>query len=93
MSFKLHEELAEALEIQSYRKLPVLSASRSRSRGSGEICPWLDGDVDVRVMDPNGAQDGKGVTNWDENESNVLLREGGLVSSNSCSHVVLEASL
>ncbi|CAJ1379488.1 unnamed protein product [Effrenium voratum] len=56
VSFKLHEELAEALEIQSYRKLPVLSASRSRSRGSGEICPWLDGDVDVRVMDPNGAQ-------------------------------------
>eukprot|EP00439_Symbiodinium_sp_Y106_P074572 s292_g14.t1 len=58
VSFKLHEELAETLGIESYRKLPVLSAAPGpRSDRASDMCPWLDGEVaDVRVMDPNGAQ-------------------------------------
>ena len=58
MSFQLHEELAEKLQIESYRKLPVLSVSPGkRSSRVPELCEWLDGDIeDIRMMDPNGAQ-------------------------------------
>lgn len=58
MSFKLHEELAEKLGIESYRKLPVLSVSPGkRSPSTSDMCEWLDGDIEnIRMMDPNGAQ-------------------------------------
>lgn len=60
VSFKLHEELAEKLGIESYRKLPVLSVSPGkRSSSTADMCEWLDGDFeDIRMMDPNGAQAG-----------------------------------
>lgn len=58
VSFQLHEELAEKLKIESYRKLPVLSVSPGkRSSRVPDLCEWLDGDIeDIRMMDPNGAQ-------------------------------------
>ena len=58
MSFQLHEELAEKLKIESYRKLPVLSVSPGkRSSRVPDLCEWLDGEIeDIRLMDPNGAQ-------------------------------------
>jgi len=58
VSFKLHEELAEKLGIESYRKLPVLSVSPGkRSPSTSDMCEWLDGDIEnIRMMDPNGAQ-------------------------------------
>ncbi|OLP89047.1 putative oxidoreductase C1F5.03c [Symbiodinium microadriaticum] len=67
VSFKLHEELAETLGIESYRKLPVLSAAPGpRSDRTSDMCPWLDGEVaDARVMDPNGAQ-ASGIGEFDE---------------------------
>jgi len=56
VSFKLHEELATTLGIESYRKLPVLSVvPGERSSRTRTICPWLDGEfADSQVMDSNG---------------------------------------
>eukprot|EP00930_Biecheleria_cincta_P050495 TRINITY_DN35667_c0_g1_i1.p1 TRINITY_DN35667_c0_g1~~TRINITY_DN35667_c0_g1_i1.p1 ORF type:complete len:446 (-),score=69.56 TRINITY_DN35667_c0_g1_i1:226-1563(-) len=56
VSFKLHEELAETLGIESYRRIPVLSvAPGKRSSRTRDICPWLDGDIaDSQVMDADG---------------------------------------
>ncbi|CAE8591933.1 unnamed protein product, partial [Polarella glacialis] len=56
VSFKLHEELAETLGIQSYRRLPVLSVSPGqRSSRTRDICPWLDGEIsDTQIMDSDG---------------------------------------
>ena len=46
VSFALHEELARDLNIESYRKIPVLSVSPGkRSKRTTDICPWLDGDI------------------------------------------------
>jgi len=57
VSFALHAELAEALNIESYRRLPVLSVTPGvRSKRTKDVCPWLDGDgIDTtRIMDPDG---------------------------------------
>lgn len=56
VSFALHEELAKTLNIESYRRIPVLSVTPgSRSQQTNDICPWLDGDIaDSRLMDADG---------------------------------------
>ena len=56
VSFQLHEELAKDLDIQSYRKIPVLSVTPGKRSGrTNDICPWLDGEIaDSRWMDKNG---------------------------------------
>jgi len=56
VSFKLHEELAETLDLESYRKLPVLSvAPGKRTSRTKDMCPWLDGDyADISLMDADG---------------------------------------
>lgn len=56
VSFGLHAELASALKISSYRKIPVLSvAPGKRSGRTSQICPWLDGEyADSSYMDKDG---------------------------------------
>lgn len=56
VSFRMHEELAETLGIESYRRIPVLSvAPGQRSARTRDICPWLDGEIaDSQVMDTDG---------------------------------------
>ena len=56
VSFALHEELANELDIKSYRKIPVLSVSPgTRTKRTNDICPWLDGDIaDSKWMDKDG---------------------------------------
>lgn len=56
VSFQLHAELAKALDIKSYRRIPVLSVTPGqRSARTNDICPWLDGDIaDSRWMDKDG---------------------------------------
>jgi len=56
VSFQLHEELAETLDIKSYRKLPVLSVQPGdRKPWTSDLCPWLDGDIaDASLMDADG---------------------------------------
>ncbi|KAK3256075.1 hypothetical protein CYMTET_34768, partial [Cymbomonas tetramitiformis] len=52
-SFQLHEELAETLGIESYRKIQTLSVSPS---GGSNVASWLDGTASSRLMDPSTAQ-------------------------------------
>ena len=57
VSFALHEEIAGALSVSSYRRIPVLSVEpghrNKRTQRSG--CDWLDGDFDnSQVMDQDG---------------------------------------
>jgi len=56
VSFALHEELAKTLDIQSYRKIPVLSVRPGkRTARTNDICPWLDGEIaDSQFMDKDG---------------------------------------
>jgi len=56
VSFRLHEELAETLGIESYRRLPVLSVQPGkRSSRTKDLCPWLDGEIaDSSLMDADG---------------------------------------
>lgn len=56
ISYKLHEELASALELTTYRKLPVLSVDPGkRSKHTQNICPWLDGEYSTcALMDATG---------------------------------------
>lgn len=56
VSFALHEELAKELDIQSYRKIPVLSvAPGKRTKRTTDLCPWLDGEIrDSSMMDDEG---------------------------------------
>eukprot|EP00966_Prymnesium_polylepis_P024109 555284-Prymnesium_polylepis.1 len=56
VSFALHEELARELNIESYRRIPVLSVSPGkRSKRTSDICPWLDGDIsNSQWMDQDG---------------------------------------
>ena len=57
VSFQLHAELAKALEIKSYRRIPVLSVTPGqRSARTNDLCPWLDGEIaDSRWMDKDGS--------------------------------------
>ncbi|KAL1530279.1 hypothetical protein AB1Y20_001191 [Prymnesium parvum] len=56
VSFELHEQLARELNIESYRKIPVLSVDPGkRSARTTDICPWLDGNYrDSSWMDADG---------------------------------------
>ena len=53
-SFKLHEEFAEKLNVESYRKIKTLSVSPGRA--GKNVASWLDGPVSSRLMDPDTAQ-------------------------------------
>ena len=45
-SFQLHEELAETLQISTYRKIPTLSVSGGKKNAAvTPLVSWLDGDV------------------------------------------------
>mmetsp|Transcript_11100 Transcript_11100/g.21303 ORF Transcript_11100/g.21303 Transcript_11100/m.21303 type:complete len:425 (+) Transcript_11100:46-1320(+) len=52
--YDLHQELAETLDIQSYRKLPTLSVNGGR-KGKNPAS-WLDGKASSSIMDTNTAQ-------------------------------------
>ncbi len=58
-SFDLHEELANKLNINSFRRIPTLSVSQSRSRKSttnSNEASWLDGSCRSQAMDGATAQ-------------------------------------
>lgn len=57
-SFKLHEQLADELELRTYRKIPTLSVAGGASFGDVALpVSWLDGDVArADVMDEATAQ-------------------------------------
>jgi len=57
-SFDLHEQLAQELGVESYRRIPTLSvAGGARRRGASPPASWLDGDVArAQMMDPGTAQ-------------------------------------
>lgn len=54
LSYDLHKQLAQQLDIQSYRVLPTLEVS-GKKRGSN-VAPWLDRKVASKLMDQNTAQ-------------------------------------
>lgn len=56
VSFELHAQIAKDLNIESYRKIPVLSVTPGkRSKRTNDLCPWLDGELaDSRWMDKDG---------------------------------------
>lgn len=57
-SFKLHEQLAEDLALETYRKIPTLSVAGGASFGDAKMpVSWLDGDVArAELMDEATAQ-------------------------------------
>eukprot|EP00958_Prasinococcus_capsulatus_P001335 scaffold115_cov304-Prasinococcus_capsulatus_cf.AAC.29 len=58
-SFKLHEQLARELNIESYRKIPTLSVTGARwlePGGASSECQWLDGRASARLLDNDTAQ-------------------------------------
>jgi len=59
-SFELHEQIAEELGLESYRKITTLSVRPQGRRGGkqqGGLAEWLDGDeVSHDLMDPSTAQ-------------------------------------
>eukprot|EP00288_Rhodomonas_lens_P016443 CAMPEP_0177716566 /NCGR_PEP_ID=MMETSP0484_2-20121128/14575_1 /TAXON_ID=354590 /ORGANISM="Rhodomonas lens, Strain RHODO" /LENGTH=469 /DNA_ID=CAMNT_0019228599 /DNA_START=78 /DNA_END=1487 /DNA_ORIENTATION=+ len=72
VSFKLHQELAEDLSLQGYRKLPTLAVtpgSRSPDLGSladkGQIPAWLDGDVEKASLLDDPGLVRRSMNNWD----------------------------
>ncbi len=60
LSFDLHAQLAEALGVESYRRIPTLSVAGGKARGeaAGKTwAGWLDGDVArATMMDAGTAQ-------------------------------------
>jgi glycine/D-amino acid oxidase-like deaminating enzyme len=57
VSFALHEELAQTLGVESYRKIPVLSVTPGpRTARTKDLCPWLDGEgvADTSWLDKDG---------------------------------------
>jgi hypothetical protein len=54
-SFALHEQLAEELGIESFRKLPTLSVKVGR-KGAANAASWLDGKATSSLMDAGTAQ-------------------------------------
>ena len=55
-SYALHEELAEALALETYRKIPTLSVVGGDGlEAATPLVSWLDGDIAMcRMMDENG---------------------------------------
>jgi hypothetical protein len=54
-SFTLHEQLAEELGIESFRKLPTLNVKVGR-KGAANAASWLDGKATSSLMDTGTAQ-------------------------------------
>jgi hypothetical protein len=54
-SFALHEQLAEELGIESFRKLPTLKVKVGR-KGAANAASWLDGKATSSMMDAGTAQ-------------------------------------
>jgi glycine/D-amino acid oxidase-like deaminating enzyme len=57
VSFAMHEQLAEKLAVESYRKLPTMSVRAGRGKAGHKHVPWLDKDVSgCSLMDADTAQ-------------------------------------
>ena len=56
-SFQLHEQLAEKLDVKSFRKIRTLSVQAGASGLADPLVEWLDGDIAQNsVLDENTAQ-------------------------------------
>ena len=56
-SFQLHEQLAEELDVTSFRKIGTLSVQAGESGLADPLVEWLDGDIQQNsVLDENTAQ-------------------------------------
>ena len=56
-SFQLHEQLAEELDVTSFRKIRTLSVQAGESGLADPLVEWLDGDIQQNsVLDENTAQ-------------------------------------
>ena len=56
VSFELHAELAKELNIESYRRIPVVSVTPGkRTKKTKDLVPWLDGELaNSQWMDQDG---------------------------------------
>lgn len=56
VSFALHAELAKELEIETYRRIPVVRVTPGkRTKSTKDLVPWLDGEVKAQDwMDQDG---------------------------------------